>query len=116
LFIFNSFLADKQKSQGTKIHICSLLNINKHKAVVNTPGAFFEKYFAGARQRPRGHLAPRIQQPTLPQWVLVTLVPLHELGDAVVQVKSRIMSPLLNTLMGSPFEMARANSMGLMSG
>ena len=44
------------------MHICSLLNINKRETVVNTPGAFFEKYFAEARQRPRGHLVPRIQQ------------------------------------------------------
>ena len=44
------------------MHICSLSNIHKRETVVNTPGAFFEKYFAGTRQRPRGHLAPRIQQ------------------------------------------------------
>ena len=56
------------------------------------PAAFFEKYFAGARQRPRGHLVTRISglsnphpATALPQRVLVALVPLHELGDAVVQ-------------------------------
>ena len=74
------------------MHICSLSNIHKRRTVVNTPGAFFEKYFAGARQRPRGHLVPRISispscaphpATALPQRVLVALVPLHEFGDAV---------------------------------
>lgn len=35
---------------------------------------------------------PRIQQPTLPQRILVALVPLHELGDAVVQAPVRLVA------------------------
>ena len=52
------------------MHICSLPNINKREAIVNTPAAFFEKNFAGARQRPRGHLVLRIlQQPYLSRFL-----------------------------------------------
>ena len=47
LFIFNSFLADKQKPQGIKIHICSLLNIHKHETVVNRSAPFFAGIFCG---------------------------------------------------------------------
>ena len=81
------------------LHICSLSNVHKRQAVVNTPAHFFciffpypfciffciapLPFFAGARQRPRGHLVTSIQQPTLSQRVLVALVPLHELGDAI---------------------------------
>ena len=92
VFYFRIYLFFVQKPSIT--HLYTIKYTQTQDGCQYPPAAFFEKYFAGARQRPRGHLVPRIQQ---------------------LPYLSGFLS-LLYHFMNSPFEMSRAIAWGSCQG